>query len=72
MMYLLIYFIDNVENDAVFVIGKPFDKKRDLLYIDFIESFKKHKNISIDKDKTIYFGNKDDDSDWAYFIKLIT
>lgn len=70
IMYLLVHFIKNVNKDVVFVIGNPFDKRKDLLYMDFIESFKKYGDIEIYKDKSTFFGSELDGSDWAYYIKL--
>jgi hypothetical protein len=70
IMYLLIYFVNNINKDVVFVIGNPFDKRKDLLYMDFIESFKKYDKISIYKDKSSFFGSVLDGSDWAYYIKI--
>lgn len=68
IMYILLDFIN--DKKIIFVIGNPFDKRKNILYMDFIESFRKHKNIEIIKDQLSFFGSEFDDSNWAYFIKI--
>ncbi len=70
IMFLLIYFINNINKNVIFVIGNPFDKRKNLLYMDFIESFKKYNNITIYKDKSSFFGSELDNSNWTYYIKI--
>jgi hypothetical protein len=69
-MFLLIYFVNNINKDVVFVIGNPSDDRKTLLYMDFIESFKKYDKIEIYKDRSSSFGTEIDSSNWAYYIKI--
>jgi hypothetical protein len=64
LLFLLEDFNGKNEN-VVYVIGNPLDKRKELLYLDFIHSF--NKNYIIKTAESSYFKGKGD----SYYIKLI-